>query len=60
MIALPSPHRSRYCENCKTTWDRDVNGGRNIAIRGLAQYFPHLGYTLPPGLQRNVSYLNKF
>lgn len=30
MLISKSPHRFAYCKHCKTTWERDTNGGRNI------------------------------
>ncbi|XP_043471135.1 ankyrin repeat domain-containing protein 12-like isoform X5 [Leptopilina heterotoma] len=32
-----SPHRYTYCAKCKTTWERDVNAGRNILNLALVQ-----------------------
>lgn len=44
--------RNKYCENCGASWNRDVNAGRNIIIRGLSQYFSNLGHGMPLGLLR--------
>ncbi|XP_043463722.1 uncharacterized protein LOC122499434 [Leptopilina heterotoma] len=35
VIKSKSPHRFLQCNKCRTTWERDINGGRNILNVGL-------------------------
>ena len=46
----PSLHAVRYCEKCLTTWNRDVNAARNIAIVFWYQRF--YGGKRPLGYRR--------
>jgi transposase len=36
------PHRWRFCEQCSTLWNRDVNAAKNILQLGIAEHINHL------------------